>query len=378
MSTAAASRGAAVAADVATRAHASSWRARSRSRLGGVLDRLALRGMALAFEHTLVPDPDERALVRASAAPYLRSPWDRPPGLFSFLADAVPDLECHRYARRRVDGGAATRYRLASDYVPFDIGAATGGPSANDWIPVEHWRHDQPACATMVALHGFTMGDPDVDAALMMVPDWYRLGLDVALVTLPFHGARTPPTARYSGEPFASWHVGRLTEAVRQSVHDVRRVMRLLRTDGATALGVIGFSLGGYLAALLAGLSDDLAFAIPIAAPVELGVFPSTLFAYSRHAGGQPPPLTRAELATAYRAHSPLARPLAIGRDHVLIVAGHGDAIVPPEQPRALWRHWGGPAIHWYDGSHVAPFRRRDVFAAGVAHLRRVGALCRA
>ena len=52
-----------------------------------------------------------------------------------------------------------------------------------------------------------------------------------------------------------------------------------------------------------------------------------------------------------------------------------GDRIVPPEQPLTLWKHWGEPAIHWYAGGHVTPFRRFAVFAAGADHVRRLGIL---
>jgi hypothetical protein len=48
---------------------------------------------------------------------------------------------------------------------------------------------------------------------------------------------------------------------------------------------------------------------------------------------------------------------------------------VPPEHPHALWRHWGEPAVHWYSGSHIAPFRRHEILAAGKRHLERLAIL---
>jgi hypothetical protein len=53
----------------------------------------------------------------------------------------------------------------------------------------------------------------------------------------------------------------------------------------------------------------------------------------------------------------------------VLIIAGRGDRIVPPEHPNALWRHWGEPNIFWFSGSHLAPFTRRRTVRAIVHHL---------
>jgi hypothetical protein len=55
----------------------------------------------------------------------------------------------------------------------------------------------------------------------------------------------------------------------------------------------------------------------------------------------------------------------------VLIVAGRGDQIVPPDHPHTLWQHWGEPSINWYSGSHLAPFRRGGLFAAIRAHVER-------
>jgi hypothetical protein len=352
---------------------AASWGEQSRARVGAWLDGLAMRGMSRAFDATLMPAATPREVLRASAEPYAAPALRDDPRCFFAFADAAAVPAARTEGRRRIDGGAIVSGRLASDYEPFDPNAERH-PN-NDWMPIEHWVHDRAAPATVVAVHGFTMGDPAIGAQALMANDWFRLGLDVVLVTLPFHGARTAPNARYSGEIFASWHVGRLNEAVRHSVYDLRRAATWLRAGGQATIGIVGISLGGYLTALLAALDPGLAFAIPIAAPVHLGTFPSTLFAHSRYARRTPPPFTADELRDAYRAHCPLTHALAIAPERALIVAGRGDRIVPPEQPLALWKHWRRPPIHWFGGSHVTPFRRAAVFAAGARHVRGLGIL---
>ena len=353
-----------------------SWGDRSRSGLGSILDRLAVRAMSFAFDRTLTPDANDLPRVRASAAPYLSPELGREPRrFFAFVDEPLPPMRLGMTSVSALPGGTIVRRTLASDYTPYQHDPDVPSHPENAWIAFEHWRHDTMPAATLIALHGFTMGDPRLDANALMAKEWFQLGLDVVLVTLPFHGVRTPATARYSGELFASWHVGRLNEAVRQSVHDVRKVAAFLREERAVPLGLVGLSLGGYVTALLAGLDPTLAFAIPLAAPVRLGAFPTALFACSRHARRNVAPLSAEELDTAYRVHSPLSYPLALPRERVLLVAGRGDRIVPPEQTLALWRHWHQPALHWFNGSHVTPFRRAETLAVGARHLQRLGIL---
>lgn len=355
------------------------WFDRPLTALGSALDKAALRGMCLAFDATLAIPPEERTRIRASIAPYVTPELRRDPArFFAFLDNPDQPRLIASTRRRLLDEGSVIARRFVSGYrrfAPSAVEDADADCRENRLVHVEHWRHDAPPAATVVALHGFTMGNPRIDAFVLMAAQWYRLGLDVALVTLPFHGPRCPSGARYSGELFGSWHVGRLNESVRQAVHDVDLVMRWLAEEDRAPLGLLGLSLGGYVASVLAAQRATPAFVIPVVPPSSLASLPSQLFALSRHNRAGAAPLTQAELEDAYRVHSPLTYPLAVPKERVLIIAGRGDRIVPPEQPYALWRHWGEPAIHWYSGSHVAPFRRPEILAAGARHLASLGIL---
>ena len=224
--------------------------------------------------------------------------------------------------------------------------------------------------ATVVALHGFTMGQPRIDAHVLMAAHWFALGLDVVLLTLPFHGCRSPRRASYSGELFGSWHVGRLNEAVRQTIHDLHLVRTWLAEMSAAPVGLLGLSLGGYIAALFAGLCRDLAFVVPVVPPVWLWDLPMRLFGQRKQL-----PVPVAELQAAYRVHSPLTYPLAIARRRALVIGGRGDQVVPLEHAQALWRHWREPASYWYSGSHSAPFRRGRIMEQIAQHLAGLGLL---
>lgn len=339
--------------------------------IANVLDRAVLQGMALAFEKALVYPQEERARLRASVIPYTTALLERDPSVFfHFLDELSRDLRPETVARRPcADGTIATRV-FPSDYVPFASGPAACPENATVWV--EHWTHAHDrARATIVLLHGFTMGSPAFDARVMMAARWFALGLDVALVTLPYHGRRASAQCRYSGELFASWDVGQLSEAVRQSVHDVHLVVEWLRSRGRGPVGVLGVSLGGYATALLAALRDDLAFAIPVVPAVSLADLPFRLL--ERRLAGLEAPFTSDELERAYRIHSPLTYPLRTARQSVLIVGGRGDAVTPVSHVRRLWRHWGEPKAAWFSGGHVAAFRRSQMVGAIEAHLAELG-----
>jgi hypothetical protein len=51
-------------------------------------------------------------------------------------------------------------------------------------------------------------------------------------------------------------------------------------------------------------------------------------------------------------------------KDRLMIVAGLGDRMAPPEQSELLWEHWGRPEIHWFPGSHLLHFGRGRYLAA--------------
>jgi hypothetical protein len=60
--------------------------------------------------------------------------------------------------------------------------------------------------------------------------------------------------------------------------------------------------------------------------------------------------LTEPNMRAAFYIHSPLAHSHKIAKERILIAAGAGDRIVPPEHPSVLWEHWERPAIHWFTG----------------------------
>jgi pimeloyl-ACP methyl ester carboxylesterase len=331
--------------------------------------------MQLVVERALIPKAEDVDSLRDSAQAMLSPEIQGDPQRFFAFLDEVPHtLRMTSRYRRALDGGVVYDCRIETDYVPY--GASECVPDATP-IHVELWRHEPGwPRGTVVALHGFTMGRPRIDAVMLMASQWFERGLDVALFTLPYHGARTPPESRFSGEHFAVPDVARLGEAVREAIYEIRRVVHWRREESGAPVGLLGLSLGGYLAALAAGLCDDLDFVIPIVPPVCIGDLAWRFFTQTRHyREGGPTALSQEDLRRAFRAHSPLAHPLRVPRERTFIVAGCGDRIVPPEHPAALFDHWGEPAIHWFSGSHLAPFGRGRIVRKIAGHLRSIGVL---
>jgi hypothetical protein len=351
------------------------WLDRLRTGVGRTLDQAVVEAMRRVIDAALMPRETELPVLRAAAAPFCSGPlWAEPRRFFPFLDAPADTLVSETRYRRGLRGGRIVGRRFASRYVPF--GDPTEPDASADRILVEHWMHtDAAPRATVLALHGFSMGQPRIDAWALFAAQWFAHGLDVALMTLPYHGARAPRGARFSGQRFTDPNPATLNEAVRRAVYEMHAVGAWLRERTGAPVGLLGLSLGGYLSALMAGLGDDFAFAIPMVPPVCMGElawhFVGSGSSHRRRATAY----SYDELRAMFRVHSPLTYPLRLPPERVMIIAGRGDRIVPPEHPYALWEHWRQPRIHWFSGSHLAPFGRDRIVAAVVEHLRGLGIL---
>jgi len=344
--------------------------------VGTAVDQTVVEAMRRVVDAAMMPSADALPALRAAAAPFLTGPlWDAPERYFAFLAAPPDGIVSETRYRRRLRGGAVIGRRFAGRYRAYGRREATDRDA--DAILVEHWMHErEPPRGTVLALHGFSMGQPRLDAFALFAAQWFARGLDVALLTLPYHGARSPSDARFSGQRFAQPDPAAFNDAVRRAAYDVHVVRGWLREQTGLPVGLLGLSLGGYISSLLAGFCDDLDFVMPMVPPVCIGDLAWRFFEHSRRRrAGTAPAYSRDELRAMYRVHSPLTFRLRVAKERVLIIAGRGDRIVPPEHPNALWQHWGQPHIHWFSGSHLAPFGRARILAAATDHLSALGIL---
>ncbi|MCB0337724.1 MAG: hypothetical protein KDD62_15515, partial [Bdellovibrionales bacterium] len=63
---------------------------------------------------------------------------------------------------------------------------------ANQYVHARMWKHHEKSPATVIAIHGWTMGDQRINSLAFQPGFFYQLGLDIVLVELPYHGRRSP------------------------------------------------------------------------------------------------------------------------------------------------------------------------------------------
>ena len=295
-------------------------------------------------------------------------------------ADFFPAPPPAEASERRDDdafGVPVTSIRFASAYRPFLAAYRE-----------EHHRHveNQTAHArlygsgtrpVMICLHGWGGGTWWFEERAFVIGYWLRRGFDVALFQLPYHGARAPSVEGRTGRGgslFPSANLVRTNEGFGQAIFDLRAFAEHLRRRGAPSVGAIGMSLGGYTTALWATVDPSLAFAVAMIPAVSMSEL------MWRH-GEESPARRRAVSAgvsgdlldDVFAIHSPTARAPLLPHERLMIVAGRGDRITPPDQAESLWRHWGECAIHWFPGGHLAQVGRGDAFRAVRKHLQAVG-----
>ncbi len=216
-------------------------------------------------------------------------------------------------------------------------------------------RHLDGPRPTLVAIHGFTAEGYLLNEWFFALPWFYRMGCDIVLFTLPFHGPRQTRFSPFSGHGFFAGGPSRTNEAIAQSVFDFRILLDWLQRErGVEQVGVTGLSLGGFIASMLASVENRLAFSlpnVPIISLADLVLEWQPVGTLMRAALAT----VRMDLADARRLTAvscPLTYPPVLPQERLMIVAGAGDRLAPPKHSRLLWDHWERCRIHWFPGSH--------------------------
>lgn len=271
--------------------------------------------------------------------------------------------------------GRCIGLKFESPYEPYNerLVPTFRGYLENRIARARYWCHDKGPRPTLIAIHGF-MADPYwINERFFSLQNFYEQGYDVVLATLPHHGLRAEKSSFYSGQGFFTAGMSGVNEHMGQAICDLRVLMRYLREErGVEKIAVTGVSLGGWTAALLAGLQDDLEAVVPnvpVASPVDLllewqpagGLVRGGLFAMR---------WSVRKLRQILAVTTPLTyRPL-VASERLMIIGGVGDRLAPPKHSRLLWDHWDRCRIHWFPGNHFLHLDRGHYIAQMFSFLR--------
>ncbi len=332
---------------------------RGAGRAMGLVDRLVVRGMERLFLYSDRPDTtgDVEARIawhrRTYSGPGLLA---QPRRYFRPVAEP-PDLKLKRLGK--LPGGARYRLTFTSTYRTYDetYQGVYSGFAGNEGNLVHLWRHRSQGHPAVVLINPWCCGYLELEERIYQARALYAKGLDVALFTLPFHGRRTPRQALFSGQLFPNRELQRTNEAFGQTAADLDVLLRWLRAEGrggSRPVGMVGMSLGGYAAAMMAGLDPDLAFVAVIMAPTSLadGLWQQGHGSPARLEAEQAG-FTLDDLRHIWAIHCPLVLPRLIPRGRLLLMWARADHVIPRVHMRALWEHWGRPEIRDHSGGHL-------------------------
>jgi pimeloyl-ACP methyl ester carboxylesterase len=99
-----------------------------------------------------------------------------------------------------------------------------------------------------IVVNGFSSGHHIIERLAWPMRTFRRHRIGVALFALPFHG----PRASMFPPEWPGVDLQLMFEGFRQAVWDLRIAIRALREAGVKHVGVVGMSLGGYTASLIA------------------------------------------------------------------------------------------------------------------------------
>lgn len=265
--------------------------------------------------------------------------------------------------------GVARAFDLSwsSDYRPFLPAMADRyARTTENHVAAVRLLASEEKRPVVILIHGYMAGSYQVEQRLWPLRRFLRSGFDVALFTLPFHGVRASALRRGAPE-FPGADPRFSNEGFRQVIGDLRNFIHWLRQEGHAEIGVMGMSLGGYTAALLATIEPELSFCVPVIPLASLADFAREQGELS--ASPEVQAQEHALLERIYRVVSPLERTPLIAPARTLVVAAKADRITPVTHARKLAAHFGSQLLSWH-GGHLLQLGRKDAFRRVESWLR--------
>ncbi len=274
---------------------------------------------------------------------------------------------------------------------PAELGLAWERPEVSEGIERTRGRFSSPAVALPAAVRAAHVrrvraaGSPGRTACVILAGSreqgfslresiYGRLaagpnGIDLVLLENPFYGLRRPPGQEGANLRTVAEHA-LMNIAI---VWEAHALLEALRAEGYTRLGVAGYSMGGYMAALTAAFSRA-----PLAvAALAAGASPAPVFTrggLSRSIdfaalGGAPAnaELARRRLESLFDLGRVTLWPAPVRPESAILLACRRDGYVPASETHALHAHWPKSELRWVDAGHIsALFTERRALRAAI------------
>lgn len=338
--------------------------------IGGMVDSLflAVPRLMLPFKpktHVMVP-----AAYEAAVDFYIDQGFTESPASFFTLPDAAP---AYRLTEETpYHDGRCQIWTYASGYEPRnpDIRDTYLAHTANRTGWLVRWTHGDRPRPTVLCLHGYMLGEPHQARRMFNIRKLFERGLDAALFVTPFHWRRAPAARAERGIFLQPDNVAMTAECVGQAMHDLAATLHILTDIGTEHIGLIGASLGGYNAALFAGLSDRPAFAAMMVPAVN---FSAPFGPDDVKLPYAVAPALADKIRRVWAFHSPLNLSPRLDHDDILVIAARGDKLCPYPHVQALCRQWQLTRCHFLTGGHWLMFDNRRRGAAWYQFLDQKG-----
>jgi dienelactone hydrolase len=283
--------------------------------------------------------------------------WAAESGSFRFTpkGDQANIPERYRLDARTVEYRMSLKHELPASgvrvfRVQFPSPVKTATPE-NNTVHAEYYRPSGKGPFPGVIVLDITGGDQSLsrNQATFLA----QRGIAGLFVQMAYYGPRRPPGSKLR---LLMPDINHTLAAVRQTVLDLRVATAWLEARpelDAKRLGIMGTSLGSFLAALTAEMEPKLD---RVAVLLGGGGFADAYYDHPKAApyrkvyetlGG-----SKEKLAKIIAPADPLTCAANLKEHKLLILAGKRDDIVPPKMAEALWKASGKQKIVWYDCTH--------------------------
>jgi len=221
----------------------------------------------------------------------------------------------------------------------------------NNTVYCEYYRPAGPGPFPCVIVLDITGGDQTVSR--LICTHLSRHGIAGLFVQMAYYGPRRPAGSNLR---LLSTYVFRTTAAIRQTVLDLRLAAAWMASRpeiDPKRLGILGTSLGSFMAALTAEAEPRLGRVALLLGGGGLvdGFYDDPHAAEYRKVyewlGG-----SKEMLKKLVAPYDPITCAANLKSRKLLMVNAAHDEIVPPNMSEALWRAAGEQEIHWYNSGH--------------------------